>query len=68
MKVSVLPMPIFLFYQKNDKLKLLGAVRYVWWHKKGVTAHRAAPLADSPTSCPSSTDLKNTASCPTTRH
>lgn len=35
---------------KNDKLKLLTAVRYVWWHKKGVTAHRAAPLTDSPTS------------------
>ena len=36
----------------------MGAVRYVWWHKKGVTAHRAAPLADSPTSCPKSTDSK----------
>jgi hypothetical protein len=46
---------------KNDKLKLLTAVRYVWWHKKGVTAHRAAPLADSPTSCPKSTESKNTA-------
>ena len=26
--------------------------------KKGVTAHRAAPLADSPTFCPLSTELK----------
>ena len=37
-------MPEFLFYQKNDKLKLLAAVRYVWWHKKGVPPIEQHPL------------------------
>lgn len=36
----------------------MSAVRYVWWHKKGVTAHRATPLADLPTSSPLSTESK----------
>lgn len=46
----------------------MGAVRYVWWYKKGVTAHRAAPLADSPTSCPKSTESKKHCHRRTTEH